>query len=274
MSPLARLFFQACWCEADRDGKFKWKPGTMKLRYFPADNCDIDIVSSEVTQQGLVIVYAVDGKEYAYIPSFSKHQHINPREAQSVIPDFTGDNSMRRVTTRDDASGPVISKIDAQVGRERKGREGKELTPKPPSDDIDTIRKAVWRLSGLSEDQIGTKLVSMNAEGIRQSRTWLESHPLQAILDAVADAYDGSDQRGEKIRNPWKYLDQVIASLAEKASAETAEGLPPIRDDPWPRRMYLASKGTWMETWGDLPGRSRCEAPQDIQDAYLAAKRG
>ena len=37
LSPLARLLYQATWCEADKEGRLQWKPGTFKLRYFPAD---------------------------------------------------------------------------------------------------------------------------------------------------------------------------------------------------------------------------------------------
>ena len=35
MTPLARLVYQALWCEADRDGRLVWDPETLKLRYFP-----------------------------------------------------------------------------------------------------------------------------------------------------------------------------------------------------------------------------------------------
>lgn len=114
LSPLARLLYIATWCEADREGRLVWKPRTMKLRYFPADDCDIDALARELVASGLVVPY---GDGLAFIPSFSRHQHVNPRESQSSLP--IPDASL----TRDDASLPVS---DAQVGRERKGKEGKE----------------------------------------------------------------------------------------------------------------------------------------------------
>ncbi len=114
LSPLARLLYIATWCEADREGRLVWKPRTMKLRYFPADDCDIDALARELVASGLVVPYD-DG--LAFIPSFSRHQHVNPRESQSSLP--IPDASL----TRDDASLPVS---DAQVGREGKGKEGKE----------------------------------------------------------------------------------------------------------------------------------------------------
>lgn len=114
LSPLARLLYIATWCEADREGRLAWKPRTMKLRYFPADDCDIDALARELVASGLVIPY---GDGLAYIPSFNVHQHINPRETPSNLPN---PDASARVT---DASLPVS---DAQGGREGKGREGKE----------------------------------------------------------------------------------------------------------------------------------------------------
>lgn len=85
LTPLARLLYVACWCEADRDGRFEWRPGTLKLRYFPGDQCDIESLADELLKRGLVIVYEADRREYAEIPSFAKHQIINNR---SQCPEF------------------------------------------------------------------------------------------------------------------------------------------------------------------------------------------
>lgn len=86
LSPMARLLYIACWCEADREGRMEWKPGTMKLRYFPGDNCDIKELAGELLGRGLVVVYEVGGREHAEIPSFTYHQVINNRETASSFP--------------------------------------------------------------------------------------------------------------------------------------------------------------------------------------------
>lgn len=122
LSPLARLLYIATWCEADKEGRLTWKPRTFKLRYFPADDCDIDALARELVASGLVVLY---GDACAYIPQFSKHQHINPRESASTLPEPPKGRDS-------DASARVKSKSDAQVGREGKGREGKENPPNPP----------------------------------------------------------------------------------------------------------------------------------------------
>jgi hypothetical protein len=138
--------------------------------------------------------------------------------------------------------------------------------PSVGQDDIDQIRMAVWRQSGLTEDQIATKLVSMSGEGIRQARTWLESHPLADILAAIAEAYDGAEARGEAIRKPWPYLSQVVAGIAERKAQEAAA---PVRRDKWEDRRALIEAGAWPSSWGIVS-----DAPQWVREAHASAKAG
>lgn len=98
-----------------------WKPLTFKMRYFPVDECDIDALCKELTATGLVRLY---GDGLAYIPSFAKHQHLNPRESASQLPDPNAPVTRKpRVGTRHSHDS------DAQVGREGNGKEGNGLVP-------------------------------------------------------------------------------------------------------------------------------------------------
>jgi hypothetical protein len=153
MSPLARLFFQACWCEADREGRMAWKPRTMKLRYFPADKCDIDAIAAEVVGQGLLRVYENGGTLYAYIPSFTKHQHVNPREAESQIPE----------PTEADASGTRAHASNLELtGREEgKGKEGKEIRTRQNASRL----PADWEPSGELVEWFRSKRPDLNLAG-------------------------------------------------------------------------------------------------------------
>ena len=140
LSPLARLLYIAIWCEADKEGRLVWKPFTFKLRYLPGDTCDVQALCAEIVDRGLVTLY---GDGYAVIPAFAAHQHINPRESESVLPrpaDFSG------VPTRERRVNDASARVDdAQGGKERKGREGKgkegkeedTLAPLPRASDPD-----------------------------------------------------------------------------------------------------------------------------------------
>lgn len=113
MTPLARLFYVALWCESDREGRLEWKPNTFKLRYLPGDDCDVPALGEELVERGLILLYEVAGKKYAEIPTFKEHQVINNRESDSNIP--------ARVT---DASGTRESGREGR--KEGNGKEGKE----------------------------------------------------------------------------------------------------------------------------------------------------
>jgi hypothetical protein len=86
LTPLSRLFYISLWCESDREGRLNWNTRTFKMRYLPADDCDIDELANELIEAGLIIIYEIDGKKYAEIPSFKNHQVINNRETDSIIP--------------------------------------------------------------------------------------------------------------------------------------------------------------------------------------------
>lgn len=114
LSPLARLLYIALWCEADKEGRMAWKPRTFKMRYLPGDDCDIMALCQELVDAGVVRLY---GDGLAYIPQFSRHQHINPRESESIFP------------APDDACPTRAPRVsDASVTRreEGKGKEGRE----------------------------------------------------------------------------------------------------------------------------------------------------
>lgn len=134
LSPRARLLYIALWCEADREGRLTWRPKTFKLRYLPDDDCDIEALCEELIGRDLVKPYG--GGKYAHIPTFLEHQHVNPREASSTLPD---PRVIDASATRHEASN-----LDAhtQVGREGKGKEGREV----PADTRALIHSVAERL--------------------------------------------------------------------------------------------------------------------------------
>ena len=112
MSPLARIFYVSLWCESDRQGRMEWKPKTFKMRYLPGDNCEVVELAQELIDRGLIVLYAAGGKQYAEIPTFAKHQVINNRESESVLPPRVPHASVTG------ESG------DQGEGKEGKGKEG------------------------------------------------------------------------------------------------------------------------------------------------------
>lgn len=143
VSPLARLFFIGLWCEADREGRIKWKPKTLKFRYLPADNADINKIAQELIDEGMIVVYQIDNIDYCEIPAFTSHQVINNRERESEIPPRDNDASVTR---------ELRVKAEGKEGKE--GRERKGFTP-PTADEA----QSYFEEKGFGEKGIGQKFV-------------------------------------------------------------------------------------------------------------------
>jgi hypothetical protein len=124
---MSRLLYIATWCEADREGRLYWKPKTFKIRYFPADDCDINKMCADLIDAGLVKLY---GDGLAYVPKFSAHQHVNPRETASSLPAPAEISRVRHASAR-------VS--DVQGGKERKGRKGTRVDDADGFDSFWTI---------------------------------------------------------------------------------------------------------------------------------------
>jgi len=81
-----RWSYAGMWTQADREGRFPWRPRTLKAAILPHDAVDFAAVLEVLRAHGFVIRYEADGESWGVIPSFKKHQLPNHREAKSRIP--------------------------------------------------------------------------------------------------------------------------------------------------------------------------------------------
>ncbi len=203
LAPLTRLLYIAIWCEADKEGRLVWKPMTFKLRYFPADNCDIQAMCAEIVQAGLVMLY---GSGYAYVPSFKAHQHINPRETASQLPEPDATVTRKpRVGTRQSRDS------DAQGGREGKGKEGDTRDESPgfesfwetwPKSDRKQARGKCFDAWKKASAERNAAEIIAHVTSLKQSATWQKN-------------------AGEFIVAPLVYLNEKRWEGAEAAAKNT-----------------------------------------------------
>jgi len=125
VSPLARLFFIGLWCEADKEGRLKWKPKTLKFRYLPGDSVNIEKLCKELEAENMIVTYSVNDVDYCEIPGFGSHQVINNREKESTLPSRDNDASTTRESGR-------------KEGKE--GKEGKGMTRFTPPTITEVIK--------------------------------------------------------------------------------------------------------------------------------------
>lgn len=112
-----RYLFEGLWTLADREGRLEDRPRYIKVEIFPYDKIEVDNLLNDLHSRGFIIRYLANGRNYIQIVNFSKHQRPNSREAESVIPEFQGNNheNLKNESTS----------LHAQDREEGKGREGK-----------------------------------------------------------------------------------------------------------------------------------------------------
>lgn len=199
LSPLARLLYVAIWLEADREGRLQWRPKTLKMRYLPADDCDVMQLAAELVDAGLVVPYEVDGVMLAEVPTFTRHQIINNRETPSALPARVADASPTRESR--------VTHAPAHVKAEGKGKEGKEgkarvatrakATPLPPDFAISS-RVQAWATSK-GFDRLPEHLEAFRSKATAKGYTYADWD--EALMGAIRDDWAGLRQARGAIVN-------------------------------------------------------------------------
>lgn len=133
-----RVAFIGLFTCCDKQGRFKWRPRTLKLDVLPHDEVDFSRVLDALGTRGFVRKYEVDGEEYGVIPTFSKHQVINNRESESEIPEPDESSYISMASTREARVDDAMTTRTQGRGREGKGKEeerkGRDLMSGKPDD--------------------------------------------------------------------------------------------------------------------------------------------
>lgn len=69
-----RVAFAGLFCCCDDEGKFLWKPSSLKLDVIPYDCVDMSAVLDQLESHRFIIRHDEDGCLYGIIPTFKKHQ--------------------------------------------------------------------------------------------------------------------------------------------------------------------------------------------------------
>lgn len=102
-SPLARLLYIGLWTEADDQGLFEWKPLSLRMRIFPADNADVGELLDELASHDMVRSFDNAGRKFGAIRNFRRFQrpkkpnstHVMPPEFRNYV-GLEGDSSELR----------------------------------------------------------------------------------------------------------------------------------------------------------------------------------
>jgi len=140
-----RLAFIGLWTQADRDGRFAWRPRALKTQILPYDDVDFSRVLNALATRGFLVKYAsfsgippdTGGCEYGWIPAFKDHQFINNKEKPSTLPDPKKCNIIEDVTREPRVSHAMTTRgvkdidIDIDLKKKEKVKRKSDENPKP-----------------------------------------------------------------------------------------------------------------------------------------------
>ena len=120
-----RVAFAGIWTACDREGRFEWKPKTLKLDCLPHDLVDFSRVLDALLTRGFIGRYTSNGREFGFIPTWLDHQVINNKESASKLPSPDEESSQMWVPARQAREDDASTTRDNLFQGEGKGREGK-----------------------------------------------------------------------------------------------------------------------------------------------------
>lgn len=216
-----RLAYIGLFTEADREGRFQWRPRTLKAAILPFDDLDFSCVLDALERDGFIARYvASNGDELGVIPTFRNHQAINAKEPQSQLeaPDEALMNQLlaHAYSTREPRVSHARLPKHMTSRAEGKGKEGngKEQNLKPEGANDDNGQPRVRaRGSGAVSSSPALRVAADDADAIARASVSVQ-RARQAIADAVvADLRDHGVQRVAAAREPIAYAVNAGATL-------------------------------------------------------------
>lgn len=139
-----RIAFAGLWCQADRAGRFAWKPRELKTDVLPYDAVDFEQVLDALEAGGFLQSYVVDGKRFGVIPTLTEHQHFHVREGASKLPapPQPGASTVQAPGSHRSSTPVVTSDTDTDSDTEEKRSAAVADAPRKPSS-LDRLPKAV-----------------------------------------------------------------------------------------------------------------------------------
>ncbi len=262
-----RLAFAGLWTQSDRDGRFLWRPRTLKSAIMPFDEVDFGRVLDALLTRGFLVQYVSEGREIGVIPSFGRHQVINHRESASTLP------APPENTQEIDAWGTREPRAGHAARGEGKGREGKIETPDGVSSPEPKRSGRASKASPGKRNSYPEQFeLAWKAYPTTPNMSKAEGHKAWARLDAedraaVAAAIPGfvAYCKAHPDYQPI-YFEGFISKRRFDGFAASARPEKEATAADWNKRLnYARDTRRWDEAnWGPAPGRPLCRVPADM----------
>ena len=231
LDPLHRLAFQGLWCQADREGRLKDRPKSLRIEILPYDDVDFDGVLQALHEAGFIVRYEADGERCIWLPSFLEHQRPHPKEPASTIPapsmnhaSAMVDSSMkqpsRNVPGKDPLNGMIIKSESVAVAESV----GAAATAEPDDPAVRMFR--AW------EAATGTTVTRQVGERLD---AWLDKLPEAAVLKAIVETGNNGAKR-------WSYTEAILERFQRDGWESDAKPQTPSQRQPPEYRQPTADE--------------------------------
>lgn len=89
LDPYTRLLFIGLWTCSDRSGRFEVRLEKLKAEIFPHEQVMLEPCMTQLWDKHFLTFFEADGKRFAQVNNWSKHQSPHHKEVESEIPEPT-----------------------------------------------------------------------------------------------------------------------------------------------------------------------------------------
>lgn len=220
LPPLVRLLFIGMWCEADKAGRLKDKPSTIKARCLPYDNVDVKKAIIQLAEAGFIIRYTVEGVAYIQIRTWSEHQRPHHTERESTYPSSVNgeitvkqplDNGATQCSRKREPSLPFLSFPFPSVLEES------EFRPVW----ISWVKHRIQIKKPLTDEQVGRQVAKFAEWGMKRS--------IAAINHTIEKGWQGIREPDESVSPSVRKGEPAPAAVLNESYAEAQKRIAKTR---------------------------------------------
>lgn len=163
--PLEALLFEGLWLLADRDGRLEFRPLRIKAQIFPYRDLSAQVITGFVrnlSSNGFIVLYEVDGNQYIEVCGFLEHQNPHKNEKPSEIPPPPSKTTGCKESSNYSTSTDIIGTAPA-----------------------DSLNPSLLNPSSLNPESSGAKKSAPSARGTRLPADWQLTDELKAIAKQI-----------------------------------------------------------------------------------------
>lgn len=205
-----RVAYAGLWGHCDREGRFEWRPRRLKTGILPYDDVDFARILDVLEAGGFVRSYDDEaGRKLGLVPSFTRHQVINNREAASSLPappenlaPLTREARAEHASTTREARESHARSVEGK-GRERKESGNGTAADAATPDDLLGLWRRICVERGFADIRVFDSDLRRKC-GLRLS----EESDLEVWRETFEAVASSPFCRGESSRNggkkPWR----------------------------------------------------------------------